>query len=66
MFFLTFGGDDQALEHTVIFLAPFPPGLLDYFSHDDDRPQGLLGLVIGGRHPAMPQKGKEIFLFLAH
>ena len=64
MFFLTFGGDDQALEHTMVFLAAIPTGLLDYFSQDADRPQGLFGLVVGGGHPAMPQKGKEIFLFL--
>ena len=65
MFFLTFGGDDQALEHTVVFLAAFPAGLLNYFSQDDDRPPGWFGLMVGGRHPARPQKGKELFFLPA-
>ena len=50
-FALAASGLKEAAQHAVVLQALVGAGTLNDFSHNDQRAQAALGLVVGRRHP---------------
>jgi len=63
--FLAAGGLDEGVQDGVVFQTDLAPGAQEDLAHNHNRAKALLGLIVGGRHIAMPQKGEEEQLLFA-
>jgi len=60
---LSSGGLHQTGKDAVGFESAIRSGPQADFAEDHQMPKRLFGVVVGGRYPGAPQKGKEEFLF---
>jgi hypothetical protein len=48
---------DEGVQDGVVFQTGQTPGAQEDLAHSHNRAEALLGLIVGGRHVAMPIKG---------
>ena len=63
---LSSGSLDQAGEDAVGFKSALRSRSEGYFAKDHQRSERLFGMIVGGRHTGVPEKGKKKFLFGAY
>jgi hypothetical protein len=60
---LSSGGLHQTGEDAVGFQSAIRSGSETYFAEDHQVPEGLFGIIVGGRYAGAPEEGEEEFLF---